>query len=278
MPFIKNNIINENLLFVGLSETWLKSHSEAELKIDGYSLFRCDTTRKQKRRGRLTGGSCFYVRNDIACSCEVIFKHASDCVQLLCLYSSTENLALLVIYRQPDDKYNGNPSTPTDFITPLNRVKNLLHEMDPSPDIIFGGDFNLPNVVWPYGSPSPKCSPDDRQMLNALNEFCNDLSMSQHVLTPTHTDGNTLDLVFTNNSSIIHNCSTIPVLQSTSHHSIVMTSTLYKVKVQTADDDERPPLTMFNSLNFFSKEIDWGNLNNALCEVNWEEKLKLLSK
>ena len=274
MPFIKNNIINENLLFVGLSETWLKSHSEAELKIDGYTLFRCDTTRKQKRRGRLTGGSCFYVRNDIACSCEVIFKHASDCVQILCLYSSTENLALLVIYRQPDDKYNGNPSTPTDFITPLNRVKNILYEMDPAPDIIFGGDFNLPNVVWPYGTPSPKCSPDDRLMLNSLNEFCNDLCMSQHVSTPTHKDGNTLDLVFTNNSSIIHNCSTVPVLQSTSHHSIVMTSTMYKVKTQTVDDDKRPPLTMFNSLNFFSKEIDWESLNKALSEVNWEEKLK----
>ena len=31
---------------------------------------------------------------------------------------------------------------------------------------------------------------------------------------------------------------------------------------------------MFNSLNFFSKEIDWESLNNALCEINWEDQLK----
>ena len=54
VPFIKSNICNENLLFVGLSETWLKSHKEAELTIEGYTLFRCDTSRKKRSRGRLT--------------------------------------------------------------------------------------------------------------------------------------------------------------------------------------------------------------------------------
>ena len=225
VPFIKNNICNENLLFVGLSETWLQSHKESELNIEGYTLFQCDTIRKKKGGGRLTGGTCFYVRNDIACSCEIIFSHSSESVQLLCLHSTIENLALLVIYRQPDDKHHGHPSTPSDFITPLNRVKNLLLAMNPSPDIIFGGDFNLPNAEWPYGIPSSKSSPDERQMLNVLNEFCNDLFMSQHVQTATHKDGNILDLVFTNNSNLIHDCVSIPVLQSTSHHSIVMNYT-----------------------------------------------------
>ena len=275
MPFIKSNICSGNLLFVGLSETWLQAHNEAELVIDGYTPFHCDTIRKRKGGGRLTGGVAFYVRNDMASSFDVIFSHSSECVQLMCLYSKSENLALLVIYRQPDDRYHGHPSTPNDFITPINRVKNLLGSMSPIPDIVFGGDFNLPNVKWPEGSPTPGCTSDERQMLNALNEFSNDLFMSQHVNSPTHKDGNILDLVLTNNSSLIHDCVTIPVLQSTSHHSIVMVSTTYKVKFQLEDEEQRPPLTRFSALNFFNKEIDWNKLTAKIEEIDWDTNLAI---
>ena len=47
VPFIENNLCGDNFLFVGLSETWLKSQLEAELKIDGYTLFRCDTAKNR---------------------------------------------------------------------------------------------------------------------------------------------------------------------------------------------------------------------------------------
>ena len=82
--------------------------------------------------------------------------------------------------------------------------------------------------------------------------------MSQHVILPTHKDGNILDLVFTNNDNLIHECSTIPVLQSTSHHDIVMVSTCFKVN--NLNDEEQPkiePRTGFNALNFFSDDTDW---------------------
>ena len=75
-----------------------------------------------------------YVRDDIACSREVIFSHASDCVQIMCLYSSVKILAMLTVYRNPDGKYDGNPSTPNDFIMPLNRAKGILGTMQPTSD------------------------------------------------------------------------------------------------------------------------------------------------
>lgn len=121
VPFIKNNICNKNLLFLGLSETWLhKGHMEAELKIENFTLFRCDSSRKKRNRGRYTGGVCFYVREDIGATFEELYSYSSKTVQLLCIYSKAENMALLVAYRQPDDKSNGNPSTSNDFIIPLN--------------------------------------------------------------------------------------------------------------------------------------------------------------
>jgi len=63
-------------------------------------LFRCDSSRRKKSREKLTGGVCFYVREDIGASCEVIYSHLSPSVQLFCLYSNVENLAILVVYIQ----------------------------------------------------------------------------------------------------------------------------------------------------------------------------------
>ena len=82
VPFISDSITH---LFIGLSETWLKNHKDAELDIEGYTLFRCDSSRKKSRRGRETGGTAFYVRDDIAVSFEPIVKYASEAVQLMSL-------------------------------------------------------------------------------------------------------------------------------------------------------------------------------------------------
>ena len=272
VPFIKDNVCNENQLFVGLSETWLHNHKEAELKVEGFTLFRCDSTRKKKSRGRFTGGVCFYVRDDIAASCETIYSHSSSSVQLLCLYSTIENLAILVVYRQPDDKANGNPSTSNDFIIPINGVKNALSKLETVPNIIFGGDFNLPKATWPEGLPKSGCTINDRLILNSLNQFCNEFFMSQYIDSPTHKDGNALDLVFTNNEQIIHSYTTVPVLQSTSHHDIVLVSTTLKIQNYLLDNDQQEPRTKFNTLNFFADNIDWETIKNDLKNVNWQSE------
>ena len=84
--------MRNNQLFIGLSETWLKNHKDAELEIEGYTIFRCDSARKKAKRVKETGGTTFYVRGDIAIICEPIVKYSLEEVQLLCLYSKVENL------------------------------------------------------------------------------------------------------------------------------------------------------------------------------------------
>ena len=148
-----------------------------------------------------------------------------------------------------------------------------LSSIEPVPNIIFGGDFNLPKSTWPDGLPKPGCPIEERLMLNGLNDFCNELFMSQYVNQPTHKDGNILDLVFTNNENLIHDCSVIPVLQSTSHHSIVMVSTSLKVQNFAYDDDQPEARSKYNSLNFFSDEIEWNILKHELSQINWIEEL-----
>ena len=134
VAFIQDTIVQTNQIFMGLSETWLNNHKEAELYIDVYTTIRCVSSRKKKsNRGRYTGGVAFYVRDDIAISSEVLVKHSSDSVQLLCLYSKSENIAIACLYRQPDDKAHGHPSTPMDLKLALNKLVNNLEKITPSP-------------------------------------------------------------------------------------------------------------------------------------------------
>ena len=42
--------------------------------------------RVQKGRGRLCGGVAMYIRDDLACSSEIIFKHITNAVQIMCVY------------------------------------------------------------------------------------------------------------------------------------------------------------------------------------------------
>ena len=269
VSFISDIVVPEQQLFFGLSETWLNNHREAELSIEGYTIFRCDSTRKKKSsRGRFTGGVALYVRDDIAISTEVLVSFSSNAVQTICLYSKPENLVMTCLYRQPDDKTHGNPSTHIDLKTALSRLMHAIGKLNPSPDIIFGGDFNIPHVKWPEGTPAPKASTDEKLMLNHLNEFCNELFLNQIITQPTHKDGNTLDLLFVNNQSLVHDAQIIPVLHSTSHHSIIQISTAYKADTQSTSQ-ARPTRSMFDALNFFSKDVDWDTILNTLKEVDW---------
>ena len=61
VPFISDTIAHKKQLFIGLTETWLKNHKDAELEIEGYTIFRWDIIRKKAKRGRETGGAALYV-------------------------------------------------------------------------------------------------------------------------------------------------------------------------------------------------------------------------
>ena len=57
---------------MAITESWLQSHKDAEIQIDGYQLFRCDRNiRKKRKRGRLSGGVAAYMHDSLADSTEV---------------------------------------------------------------------------------------------------------------------------------------------------------------------------------------------------------------
>ena len=93
--------------------------------------------------------------------------------------------------------------------------------------------------------------------------------MSQQVDEATHRDGNTLDLLFTNNADLVH--SYLPTYSMLWDHFTVEFKTVYKdcsaeKTLQTCESREDPT---FCNLNFFSETIKWDALNSSLQEHNW---------
>ena len=96
VPYVSDILLEKNQLFMAITETWLLHHTDAELSIDGYKLFRSDRKRaKKSTKGRLSGGAGCYVRSDIAPTMEIMINFSNGVVELLGLYSKVKNLFYL---------------------------------------------------------------------------------------------------------------------------------------------------------------------------------------
>ena len=258
---------------MGLTETWLKSHKDAELKIDGYKLFRSDRVRRKKcKRGRLSGGVAAYVHNDFAGQMEVKFQFSNGVVETLGLYSSAENVFIVIVYRQPDDVVGGNRSTVQELKPAIDKLQQAINDFgDPAPNILICGDFNLPNSSW---SCEPKTVSQEREMYDCIKELMNANFLHQHITYATHKDGNTLDLVFTNNSNLIHSHECIvPPLTSVSDHYIIECKTRIQGSVDDEDQTRPERISPLDNLNFFSNDIQWDVIMNEFNDVDWKTLL-----
>ena len=278
VPFIADLISENNQLFIGLSETWLKNHKEAELTIKGYKLHRADRSRSKSTKGRDSGGVACYLRDDIASSCEPILTYSNGVIEILCMYSKIENIIIVTVYRQPDDEIHGHPSKNKEFQEAMKKLKETLLTFDsPAPDIIIGGDFNLPNIVWEKGAPDKNCTKDVKEMFGTLTEFMQELCLKQIVRGQTHNKGNTLDLILTNNESLVHDYHSSKPLDSITDHYIIEVTTSYKPNVQRYKEKKKRNRTGFDALNFFHDEVKWDAIEQRLCEYPWEREFKHLS-
>ena len=124
VPFIQG-LLNSNSLFIGLSETWLHNHVEAELAIENYTIFQSDnSTKKKSKRGRHTGGVALYLRNDIAATSSPLLTFSNGAVDIAAVYSSVENIVIAVVYRRPDDSTHNRPSNNNHFQPAIKALLN----------------------------------------------------------------------------------------------------------------------------------------------------------
>ena len=157
VPYIKERLLDYKQLFMGLTETWLSNHIEAELHIDGYTLFRQDRNVKRKSRyGRDSGGAAIYMKDDMAATFEPVVTYSDGKVEVLCIFSQAEKLFLGVVYRPPDNPLRR--STSVEFQKALKAISSAIEDVCrqcPTPDIVIGGGGG--------GFQSSSCKLEERQ-------------------------------------------------------------------------------------------------------------------
>ena len=179
-------------------ETWLSNEiTSAEIDIPGYQLYRKD-------RNRQGGGILIYVVN---CMLVSLFPDSGPHLELLTLTARLNNfkLTLCLFYRPPS-----SGSYIFDLLISYFE-SNCTGSLS---NLIFLGDFNVnySNVSHP--------------LYHTLYSFVSLYNLSQHVSGPTRVHENsssTIDLLFSNEVSLVHRCETIPPLSTSDHYGIVTT-------------------------------------------------------
>ena len=252
-----------------LTETWLRSQLDAEIKIDNYSVFRADRNRPKKRYGRNSGGVAIYVRNDIAAKAEISLEYSSGVIEALALKIPSLNMLVSLIYRQPNDAAGGNISTSAQFSELLQTLTGEINSLSsPEPTIVIAGDLNLPHAKWPACEAGPGSTADEKQMISLMQEFANQHFLMQMVTEPTHRAGNVLDVIFTNASDIFPKIEVLPSYPISSHH-------LIRCAILTNGEDRNQSLsnlnhTCFDSVNLYSEKTDWTKIKTEIANKDWQ--------
>lgn len=279
VPYIKNLLFDDSQLAFALTETWLTDdHNDAECYIPDYTLYRQDRKRQRSGRGRNSGGVAIYLLDQYASSTEQIFHYSSGVIEAVGIHIAALNTVMIVVYRQPDDTVHNNRSTSSEFKCFVKELRACLRDLPlPVPNIVILGDFNLPHAVWDPVGWSVGTPADERKMIEDLRELTLDNFLTQHVEFPTHRDGNILDIVFTNNSSLVHDICALP--SKVSDHLIIEMTTAVRplpnhqdadITNKISDNGEKAEAEIdFQHLNFFSEDTNWDAILLRLSQHNW---------
>ena len=123
---------------------------------------------------------------------------------------------------------------------------------------------------WGNGDVSvlPGSSKDEQEMIEIMENFMNDHFLNQHVTDPTHKDGNTLDLILTNNPEIMYDMHITEPLKSTTHHFILqIASNLQHSSPGNTEDDQSNTVPPLKTLNFFSEKSTGKQSNGKLMRL-----------
>ena len=187
---------------------------------------------RQDRVGRIRGGVCLFLRDDL--TGEKLDSFSNSVCELLVVKVHQINTILIVIYRLPDTKLS-------EFMPVIRKVECLQQSLPtPSPNIVMMGDFNFPKHVMSWVSVDGVNVPNvaghraaedgsenchERQQAGQLCELANMLYLTQEVDLPTR--GNELlDLIWSSNKDLVSSLIIEDYAEFTDHRIISATTTL----------------------------------------------------
>ena len=246
--------IEKNCVIFGLVETHLTENiRDAEVKIEGYSIYRRD-----RAAGIKKGGAAIYIKENCLGPVEVLSSGSTGALEWITINIWERKILFSCVYRPP--------TCPTaDFEQYLEALKRDIERTSPPlPNIVIAGDFNFPIVDWASREIHGGAEYSQRQAELLLN-LMNDEILEQYVVEPTR-GNNILDLIITNNEDMISEITTAETIMS--DHKLLIIETLLLVRPQ--NPAPRQGQSGLGELNFTSNRVDWASLSSKLAEVRWE--------
>ena len=251
---LREMALQNQALFVALTETQLNEEIyDAEICMDGYTIFRADRT-----LGRSKGGVAIYVRDDLASETIVLASSSDGTVEYLLLWTEKIKLATGIIYRPPSCPLNNFENAMKDIEAKINELGSLL------PSIILMGDFNFPTMSWVtgrlYGG-----SREYRCQGECLRKFMEVFMLEQYIMEPTRKD-NILDLFLTNNPDIVKMIDVGNTIMS--DHDLITVTIDINLEGATEPKEKRDfgPLS---KLNFHNNNINWKEVSDEFERIDW---------
>ena len=240
--------------FFILTETHLKLyHLEAEVCIPEYTAYRAD------REQRAQGGVAIYLHNSIPA--DTVKSFSNSYCEVSFVFNSEHNFLITAVYRPPSAPYEK-------FHECLTIIQNFINSLPGMPELYIAGDFNLPFIDWQTRSitAGSHATSSDRSSGLALLEFLSDNFLEQLVHEPTRNDKNILDLVFSNNTDLIHSVTVSKTEKS--DHDIIYCNLLHPHFLLIQHDcTPYSPTSELDDLNF--NKADWGSINEDLLATDW---------
>lgn len=201
-----------------ITETWCnKDIPNNLLNIDNYYIDASLRTDRNDTLNGIGGGLLVYVKNGLVIlpNNNNINNFNQHCSFKICDGKSNSKLNVTLIYRSPNSSSVNNELLFDLIDVTANTDNNLIL-----------GDFNLPNIDWK----TLNCDKKSQRLI----DISTTKSLVQIVDFPTHIQGNTLDLVFTDKPDNILNIENLGNLAN-SDHSIISIDILTDFIPQTED-------------------------------------------
>ena len=243
--FLLNNSNAFDLIFI--TETWLTSNIlDSMICPAGYNILRHD------RFGARGGGvlviykSCLMVNKFVPSNHEIDDSQCFEYVTIDVLCAKKQKIRVSCFYVPPSTSAS---------LESLKTVCKYLSECSVTSHSYILGDFNLPRIDWTI--PASLGGPCHDYFL----ECCQNASLTQRILEPTHLSGNTLDLLLCSDPSfqfVESFCVSAPFSATCDHSSLNLKLT-FPVEKQKERATARP--------NF--KTADYCEISSHLLSIDW---------
>ena len=247
---------------------------DAEVHIDGYTLFRHDRDFKVNESSHDVshgGGSIIYVRSDINVCKEVALANAPDSLAVM-IETSVGKLCIACIYRSN----SLNSIQNSNLISCLKSICNVDNVFE----TILIGDFNLPDVSWDTGCVNGGVVGNNKAFLNQ-NRYMDMFSeaglswyftkeATRRRIVKDVLQESLLDQVLYTNDALITSCRSLSPLGKSDHVSVLveLDVSLNCRKLNEKFDKPSWGKVSFKELLTCSKEtIDW----NYSCQDNTQD-------